>query len=196
MEGHANWDAKANVDYDNKLAANVEVAVSSGSNWKIQGSVNLGSSTGHSTGYTNRGPYFAKQWRVPIEYKMVRVTWICGPGVAVHYEIIAGKYDASNGRATGLYGKDVRHKDGYSAYIKSPVKNRAYVTAGSYFQISKGRSVKWSAAVTAYGISLGASTQYDREHKQRITAGTQNARHDIWGHKGPVSEKPGVFYSY
>jgi hypothetical protein len=57
--------------------------------------------------------------------------------------------------------------------------------------------VKFSAAVTVDFIVLGASTQLDREHKQRITAGNKtSARHYIWGKNGPVSGKSGVFYSW
>jgi hypothetical protein len=58
-------------------------------------------------------------------------------------------------------------------------------------------SMKWSGAVSAFGVGLSGSTQYDRDHKQRITAGERNnSRHYIWGRNGSVSGKPGVFYSY
>ncbi|NEE17673.1 hypothetical protein G3M58_65830, partial [Streptomyces sp. SID7499] len=74
---------------------------------------------------------------------------------------------------------------------------RAYVTAGSYFQLSKNSSIKWSGAVSAFGVSLGGSTTYDKDHRQRITAGNRtNSKHYIWGAKDRVSGKPGVFYSY
>lgn len=197
-EGHAYWDTKASVDYDSKLSSNVDVAVKTGSNWALQGSVSLGSSMSVTTGYTNKGPYFAKQWKVPIEYKKSKVIWTCGKNNKMsQYIIRAGKYKVSAGGATGKYGADVRNKDGYNGWNKSPKKNRAYVSPGSYFQISKNRSTKWSLAVSAYGVSLGASTQYDRDHKQRITAGDyKNARHYIWGKNGPVSDAPGIFYSY
>ncbi|GAA3799555.1 hypothetical protein ACFS5L_25135 [Streptomyces phyllanthi] len=196
-EGHANWDAYASVDYDEKLSTNVEVAVSTPGGWKIQGSVNLGSSTGQSSGYTKKGPYFAKQWKVPIKYKKIKKYTKCGGRTASHKEIRAGRYTVPAGGATGKYGKDVRYKDGAGGYYQSPKRNRAYIKPGAYFQLSKGRSVKWSAAVTVEGIALGASTQLDREHKQRITAGERTvARHDIWGANGPVSGKPGVLYSY
>ena len=46
------------------------------------------------------------------------------------------------------------------------------------------------------GVALGATTGYDTNHKQKITAGSRtNAKHLIWGKNGPVSSKPGVFYS-
>ncbi|MFD5066882.1 hypothetical protein ACFWNC_02875 [Streptomyces sp. NPDC058369] len=197
-EGHAYWDAKASVDYDSKLSSTVDAAVKTGSNWAIQGSTTLGSSISVTTGFTNKGPYFAKQWKVPIEYKKIEIKWKCGKNNNMsQYAIRAGKYKVPSGGATGKYGADVRSKDGYKGWNKSPKANRAYVSPGSYFQISKNRSAKWSIAATAYGVSLGASTQYDRDHKQRITAGDyKNAKHYIWGKNGPVSSKPGILYSY
>ncbi|MGW1206554.1 hypothetical protein [Streptomyces cyaneofuscatus] len=199
VEGHAAWDSKATVEYDSKLATNVEVAVKTGSNWTIEGSVTLGSSFSASTGYTNKGPHFAKQWKVPIEYKKIRETWKCNYGKDTYYRyrIQGGKYKVPDGGAVGKYGKDVRHKDGSGGYYKSPPSHRAWVARGSNFQLGANRSVKWSGAVSAFGVKLGASTQYDRDHKQRITAGTKsNARHDIWGKNDKVSGKPGVFYSF
>ncbi|WP_329326978.1 hypothetical protein [Streptomyces luteogriseus] len=198
-EGHAHWDAKASVDYDSKLATTVEVAVKTGGNWSIEGSVALGSSMSATTGYTNKGPYFAKQWKVPIEYKKIREKWTCNYGrtTMYRYKIRGGKYKVPSGGAVGKYGKDVRSKDGMTPYYNSPKRHRAWVAEGSYFQLSKNRSTKFSGAVAAFGVKLGGSTQYDREHKQRITAGNKkNIRHDIWGKNDKVSGKPGVFYSF
>lgn len=197
-EGHAYWDAKATVDYDSKLSSSVEVAVKTGTTWTIEGSVTLGSAMSTTTGYANKGPYFAKQWKVPIEYKKIREKWTCNYGRTTYYryKIMGSKYKVPFGGAVGKYGKDVRNRDGDVPYSKSPKTHRAWVPRGAYFQISKNRSTKWSGAVSAYGIKLGGSTQYDRDHKQRITAGDKNARHDIWGKNDRVDGKPGVFYSY
>ncbi|MCG8971464.1 hypothetical protein [Streptomyces sp. CL12-4] len=196
-EGHAYWDAKASVDYDSKLSSTVEVAAKTGKNWTISGSATLGSAMSVTTGYTNKGPYFAKRWKVPIKYYKYKETWKCGGNnTFTRYVIKPGKYTVPAGGATGTYGADVRSLDGIG-YYDSPKANRAYVTAGSYFQLSRNRSMKWSGAVSAFGVGLSGSTQYDRDHKQRITAGERNnSRHYIWGRNGSVSGKPGVFYSY
>ncbi len=198
-EGHAYWDAKATVDYDSKLSSSVEVAVKTGTKWTIEGSVALGSAMSDASGYTNKGPYFAKQWKVPIEYTKIREKWTCNYGrdTFYRYKIMGGKYKVPFGGAVGKSGKDVSNRDGSVNYSNSPKTHRAWVEAGSYFQISKNRSTKWSGSVSAFGVKLGASTQYDRDHKQRITAGNKkNARHDIWGKNDRISGKPGVFYSY
>ncbi|MEU5032263.1 hypothetical protein [Streptomyces milbemycinicus] len=196
-EAHAYWDSKASVDYDSKLSSTVEVAAKTGTNWTITGSATLGSSMSVTTGYTNKGPYYAKQWRVPIKYAKIKETWKCGGNnTFTRYVIKPGKYTIPAGGATGKYGKDVRSKDG-PAYLNSPRSHRAYVARGSYFQLSKNRSVKWSNAASAYGVSLGGSTGYDRDHRQRITAGNYtNSKHYIWGKNDSPSSKPGVFYSY
>ncbi|PZH17864.1 hypothetical protein C1I97_04575 [Streptomyces sp. NTH33] len=197
-EGHAYWDAKTTVDYDSKLSSSVEVAVKTGTRWTIEGSVTLGSAMSVTTGYANKGPFFAKQWRVPIEYKKIREKWTCNYGrdTFYRYKIMGSKYKVPSGGAVGKYGKDVSNRDGSVNYGNSPKKHRAWVPQGAHFQISKNRSIKWSGAVSAYGIKLGGSTQYDRDHRQRITAGNKKARHDIWGKNDKVDGKPGVFYSY
>ncbi|MDX2650269.1 hypothetical protein PV341_43310 [Streptomyces sp. PA03-1a] len=196
-EAHAYWDAKANFDYDQKLSSTVDVATSHNDTWKITGTVSVGGSTGISTGYSNKGPYFAKQWRVPIEYKKIKKTYYCsGVARSSYRQIVAGKYKVPAGGSTGKYGQDVRSKDGPTAFQASPRQYYGKVPGGSYFQLSSGKSTKWTKAVAAFGISLSAATSYDREHKQRITAGNKTGSHIIWGKNGPLSSKPGVFYSY
>ncbi|MFI8770336.1 hypothetical protein ACIGN6_36250 [Streptomyces sp. NPDC053792] len=196
-EGHANWDAYATVDYDSKLSTTVDVAVSTGSTWKASGGVSLGSSVGQTTGYTNQGPNFARQYQIPIQYTKYKYTYYCG-GIArsSYQKIIAGRYSVPAGGAVGKMGADVRYKDGYSKFNASPKSHRAYVEPGSYFQLSRGKSVKWNGAASVFGVSLGAATTYDRDHKQRITAGRKAGRHDIWGQNDRVSGNPGLFFSW
>ncbi|MFF0203425.1 hypothetical protein [Streptomyces sp. NPDC005017] len=196
-EAHAYWDAKASFDYDSKMSSNVDVAVSSGSNWKLNGGVSLGGSIGHSTGFTAQGPYFGKQYKVPIKYTKYKYTHYCG-GIARSSwkKIIAGKYTIPAGGKVGTMGKDVKYKDGPTNYARSPRSNRGIVERNTYFQLSSGKSIKWTGAATVYNITFGASTQYDREHKQRITAGSKHGEHDIWGKNGRLSGRPGLFFSY
>ncbi|MCC9706719.1 hypothetical protein E4N62_16440 [Streptomyces sp. MNU76] len=195
-EAHAYWDAKATFEYENKLSSNVEVAVKAGGKWTIQGTVTLASAASSSTGYYNRGPYFAKQWRVPIEYKKHKQNFRCDGRVWTQYKIIAGRYKIPTNGPVGKFGKNVAHKDGGINFHKSPRSHRTWVPRGSGFSISTNRSSKISGAVSAFGVTLGASTRYDKDHKQRIIAGNKTlARHEIWGKNGPVDAKPGVFYS-
>ncbi|MFD0070126.1 hypothetical protein, partial [Streptomyces sp. NPDC127574] len=72
----------------------------------------------------------------------------------------------------------------------------AKVARNSYFQLNHGKSIKWTGAASVYGLTIGASTQYDSDHQQRLTAGSKPLAHDIWGSKGPISGSPGMFMSW
>ncbi|MGW5303403.1 hypothetical protein ACWERF_05680 [Streptomyces griseoluteus] len=195
-EAHAYWDTKATFDYDAKLSSTIDTGYSGGgTNWTLSGSRSVGGSIGHATGYSNKGPYFAKQWKVPIRYtKYKKVHYCNGVQRSKWYTIEAGRYDIPGGGSTGKYGKDVRSKDGTKIY-DVPKSRTAVVPKGSYFQLSGGRSIKWTGAATVYGLTIGASTSYDRDHKQRITAGNGRYKHYIWGLHDKPSGNPGIFLS-
>ncbi|MFF9392601.1 hypothetical protein [Streptomyces griseoluteus] len=195
-EAHAYWDTKATFDYDAKLSSTIDTGYSGGgTNWTLSGSRSVGGSIGHATGYSNKGPYFAKQWKVPIRYtKYKKVHYCNGVQRSKWYTIEAGRYDIPGGGSTGKYGKDVRSKDGTKFY-DVPKSRTAVVPKGSYFQLSGGRSITWTGAATVYGLTIGASTSYDRDHKQRITAGNGRYKHYIWGLHDKPSGNPGIFLS-
>ncbi|MFE7959442.1 hypothetical protein [Streptomyces sp. NPDC057413] len=198
-EAHAYWDAKASFDYKHKMSTSVEVAVKgAGKNWSISGTATLGGSAGSSSGFANRGPYFGKHWRVPVNYQKQKVTRRCfGSPDYTFQRVVATGYKVPAGGYTGVYGKDVSHLDG-TRYYYSPSWKRARVARNSYYSLNRGRSAKISGSVSVFGLSLGASSQLDNDHEQRITAGGSAAStHDIWGYYDrPGSGKEGVFYSY
>jgi len=66
--GAGHWDAYATFDFEGELSSNVDIAISAGSDRKMSGSAALGKSTGRSLGYTSRGPCFAKQVKIPLQY--------------------------------------------------------------------------------------------------------------------------------
>lgn len=92
-----------------------------------------------ATGYTNQGPYFAKQWKVPIEYKKVKETKQCGSLVYRKIKVIPFKYKVPSGGPTGKYGKDVRNKDGIVGFSKAPKKNKAYVAVARTSSCQRAR---------------------------------------------------------
>ncbi|MFI8101620.1 hypothetical protein [Streptomyces sp. NPDC086023] len=197
-EAHANWDAYASFEYETKVSSVIDWAVKANGNWTLGGSWTLNGPASSSSGYANRGPYFAKAWRIPILYLKQRRTWYCG-GIprGSHERIVPSRFWIPAGGAPGIFGHDVSHLDGAAAYDRSNPAFRGYVVPGSFFQQAVGRSYKQSIAATAFNVSLGAYTQYDQDHKQRITTGTKNGRHDIWGFKARPGQ-PGtlVFYSW
>ncbi|GAA2768728.1 hypothetical protein GCM10010103_77710 [Streptomyces paradoxus] len=152
---------------------------------------------GRVDGYTNKGSFYARQYKVPIEYIKYKHQRICFGGVrSTWYTIEAGRYKVPSGGSVGKIGKNVSSKDGYRGYYRSPKSHRARVEPGTYFQLSREKSSKFGNAVNFMGVALGVTTGYDTNHKQKITAGNRTSdKHLIWGKNGPVSSKPGVFYS-
>lgn len=93
-------------------------------------------------------------------------------------------------------GKDVFGRDGSANFNRSRKAYRNYVERGGNAQPSRGKSIKFGGAVSFYGVSMGAKTGYDSNHKQEITVGNKSGKHWVWGKNGSISGgKAGVFYS-
>ncbi|MGW3289004.1 hypothetical protein ACWDR3_30640 [Streptomyces sp. NPDC001002] len=197
-EAHAYFDAKASFDYTSTMSSTISIAVSvNQSKWTLSGESSQTGSMGHSTGFSGKGPYFAKRWRVPILYKYQRVHTICArENTHTWYRIIPAGYKIPAGGAVGSYGKDVSSKDGLSGYLNSNSKWRGVVTRGSYFGLVSGTTRNESGGVSVWGVGLKVSTSYDSKHIQKVEAGDSHVEHDIWGARGPLDGNPGVFYSY
>lgn len=195
-EAHAYWDAKASFEYKTKLSSSVDVAIKGGSNWSLSGTTTLGSSAGNSVGFANQGQYFGKHWRVPISYEKQKVTYYCGATPRSSYlRIIARGFRIPSGGYVGIYGKDVSWLDGPSRFKSTSAGKRARIYKGGTYSLNRGRSVKYGGAVSVMGVSLSASTQFDADHEQKITAGTRNGDHWIWGAKAMIGQGEGAFYS-
>lgn len=197
-EAHAFWDVKASFEYDDTMNSSIDIAINSNGDWKVGGSKQVSHETGVSTGYVNKGPYYARPYKVPIEYIKYKHQRACSGSIrATWYTIEAGRYKVPSGGSVGKLGKDVRNKDGSRPFANSPRSHRAKVEPGTYFQLSRKKSSKFGHAVSFMGVALGVTTGYDKNHKQKITAGNRrDAKHEIWGKNGPVSDKPGIFYSF
>lgn len=113
-EAHAYWDAKASFDYTSTMSSQIGIASSTnGTGWTISGSASETKSTGHATGFTGKGPYFARQWRVPINYGYFRERSSCLHSPTTYgYEIRALGYKVPSGGYVAEYGKDVTKLDG------------------------------------------------------------------------------------
>jgi hypothetical protein len=197
-EAHAYWDAQASFDYTSTMSSQIGVAVSTdGKGWTISGSVSETKSTGHSTGYSNKGPYFARQWRVPVNYGYYRIKVVClHSPTRYSYEIRALGYKQPPNGAMAEYGKDVRKYDGSHGYVNAPGSRRGEVKPGTYFSLSSGRSMTYTVGATVFGVGINSQTMYNGTHIQKIQAGNKPEYHAIWGAKGTLYGKPGTFYSY
>ncbi|MCT9113899.1 hypothetical protein ACFWD7_49670 [Streptomyces mirabilis] len=196
-EAHAGWDAKSTFEYESSMSSSIDTAIKTTNSWSIGASKELSQSTGVSVGWSNKAKY-SHQYTVPILYtKWKKQHWCSGTVRSTWYKIEASKYHIPAGGAVGKVGKDVSSKDGSENFKKSPSANRAYLQGGgSTLSLSHGSSVKFGGAVSAFGISLGAKTGYDSNHRQRITSGNQTGKHWVWGKNGSISSgKAGVFYS-
>jgi hypothetical protein len=197
-EAHAFYDTTASFEYNDTLSSTWGVATSvDGETWSITGKVTRKSSMGHATGFTGQGPYWAKRFRVPIEYKDIDHQTNCAGNVKHAYSIVATKYKIPAGGSVSKYGADVTSKDGPTSYSHSKKSYRAVLQKQTYFTLTHGASVTWGIAVKVFGgITLSLDTEYGSQHYQKITAGSGKHEHDIWGAKGSISEDPGVIYSY
>ncbi|MFI1015406.1 hypothetical protein [Streptomyces sp. NPDC020965] len=196
-EAHAYNDAKASFEYENKVQNTIDIAVNSSGTWKIGGAASIGTSSSAISGYQPQGPFFAKQWRIPMEYHKIRRIYICGAQQRSSYEeVIPIRYTIPKGWMAGNYGKDVRHLDGATRYRKSNPNYRTVLANMSVQGITRGKSVKWSGAATPFGLSLGGSLTYDSNHTQKIFPQNKKIKHNVWGLYDRISGKPGVIYSY
>ncbi|MET7981708.1 MULTISPECIES: hypothetical protein [unclassified Streptomyces] len=197
-EAHANWDAKSTFEYEASMSSSFDTAIkgSSGS-WTLGSSKELSQTNGMTVGWSAR-PKFSHQYEVPILYKKWKYQhWCSGSVRSTWYKIEASKYNIPASGAAGKFGKDVSSKDGSANFNKSPKGNRTYLEGGGgTLSLGHGSSVKFAGAVSAFGISLGAKTGYDSNHRQRITFGNQPGKHWVWGKNGSLSSgHAGVFYS-
>ncbi|MGW1862442.1 hypothetical protein [Streptomyces collinus] len=150
-EAHAGWDAKASFEYESSMSSSIETAVKSNGNWNLGGSKELSQNVSISVGYPNRGPHYAKQYKIPIEYTKIKSQYICFGGVrSTWYTIEPKRYKAPTGGALGKVGKDVSSKDGSAAFKRSKKAYRNYLNPGDAAQQNRGKSVKFGGAVSFY----------------------------------------------
>ncbi|MEW2128973.1 hypothetical protein [Streptomyces sp. NPDC005435] len=196
-ESHAFYDAQAAFEFNDTLSESIGVEVSAnGKDWSLSGRVARKSSTGHATGFTNKGPYWAKQWRVPIEFKETATYLNCGGGSSTTYGIVPVKYKVPSGGTVGEYGAKVTSHDGSSPYSKSKASYRGVIPRGAYYTLTSGSSMNYTRSASFFGVKLSTETEYNRNHFEKITAGNGKLEHDIWGAKGPVWGNAGVLYSF
>ncbi|MFG2960818.1 hypothetical protein ACGF5O_44740 [Streptomyces sp. NPDC048291] len=197
-EAHAYWDAKASFEYGSSMSSQLGIATSvNGSDWSITGTASETKATGVSTGFTGKGPYFARQWRVPINYAYVRTKVTCLHSPTTYgYEIRPLGYKVPSGGEVAKFGKNVASSDGYYQYRSAPASHQGVVHPDTFFTYSWSRSLTYTVGATVFGVGISSTTMYNGAHLQRIQAGTHSGEHDIWGAKDRLSGNPRVFYSF
>ncbi len=204
-EAHAYWDARASFTFSTSLSNSIKVEVSAdGVHWSGSGSVTLESQIGRAVGFANQGPYFGRQFQVPIKYQWIRTTYKCLPEMgigrsyySVSYQIRPLGYSIPPGGYVSRYGNYVADNDGYWHWLASNPAYRAVLPPNTYWTMTWGRSITYGAGVTVFGVGIASQTIYNSSHQQRIDAGNSRiATHDIWGARGSLNGNPGTFYSW
>ncbi|MDQ1742976.1 MAG: hypothetical protein QOE23_1315 [Pseudonocardiales bacterium] len=200
-EAHAYWDTKASFRFNSTLSNNFKAEVSvDGVHWSASTYVKLETTTGRSTGFTNQGPYFGRQYQVPIKYRWTKTRFYCvfNPyHFTTSYSIRPVGYYIPAGGYVGRMGNNVADNDGWGKWYRSNPNYRAVLRPNTYFAITRGTSITYGNAATVWGIGISQETIYNSNHEQRIDAGSSHAAtHDIWGAKGSLNDNPGTFYSY
>ena len=139
------------------MSSQIGVAVSTdGKGWTISGSVSETRSTGHS-GHAGKGPYFARQWRVPINYGYVRIKVHCLHGGGSY------SYNAPNSRRglvrPGMYfspssGHSMTYTEGATVF-KIGISSQTMYNGTHTQKVEAGNKAEdhaiWGAKGTLYG---------------------------------------------
>lgn len=168
--------------------------------WSASSYVKLETTTGRSTGFANQGPYFGRQYQVPIKYRWTKTRYYCTFNpyhFTTSYSIRPVGYYIPAGGYVGRMGNNVADNDGWGKWYRSNPSYRAVLRPNTYFAVTSGTSITYGNAATLWGVGISQETIYNYNHEQRIDAGSSHAAsHDIWGARGSLNDNPGTFYSW
>ena len=188
-EAHAYWDARASFTFSSSLSNSIKVEASTdGVHWSGSGSVTLESQIGRATGFSNQGPYFGRQFQVPIKYQWIRTTYKCLPSMgigrsyySVSYQIPPARLlDPGRRRRQPLRQLRRRQRRLLGAGWHPTRPTAPSCQPNTYWAMTWGRSITYGAGVTVFGVGIASQTIYNSSHQQRIDAGTfpgGDARH-------------------
>jgi hypothetical protein len=200
LEGHAYQDAKASVKYSATAGTEFSAGLSTdhGSSWSVSGSAYAGNSMSWSSGYSSKGPYYAKQWKVPGKFSYAdayKCTMVNGVKKLVYRnsmtQVVA--MAPENGGATGAYGIDVSANDGYYGY--KDAKYKYTVPRGSDFDTTAGDTKKFTGSAKVFNFSFSATTLKSSTRYQKITTGDEKISHYIFAGES-IDNSMKVFFSY
>lgn len=199
-EVHAYWDATASYGYTHTADTDISVAMSydAGKTFSIEGSSHDGRSIGEGFNTGQRGPMFGRQVRGAFKYSYDRLRYTCQATDEEfdHYRIAQRGFGAwDNSTPLVDFGADVSSKDGGGHWAYAPAANKRQVLQGTEYHRNKGKSQRYNAAVSAFGITLGGQTGNSDDQTLSITAGYKPQSHEIWGSNTQPYKAENV-YSY
>lgn len=156
-----------------------------GKHWKVSGAMSVTNDSGAETEKTWQHDSFARRAEGEFVYHHNLKTW-CPDGydeergpTALHMEEIVGKTWTG-----GLqYGsRDISGNDTGTAYDKARSEGRVMTFhKGDTFTKTKGKTFKYTAEVSAFGVGLNAESVNDVKHTMVVVAGHSREQWHLFG---------------
>jgi hypothetical protein len=163
----------------------------------------IDNSHGYSAGWSPRGPYDARRFRMPVRFEH-RAWYKCKydfhvDGLRPFYikdVVRPTMVRAPNGGALWQYGSNASTYDGYTRWKGADYKN--WVPHDGRYCISVGRSRKLSRAATVLGAIISSETNRSINRQQCIEMGSRTSRHHWIFANQSLGYKSGVkvFFSW
>lgn len=184
-EVHSSTDEKVAYTYTQKAASTIGIGVNEeGKGWKVSGSVEMGNSSSGATSLPKMGGSFSRQVMGEFGFIKEHKTWC-----PTHYDGVNSKathVDVVRALSwTGAIRYDSRdrseydQKDDYTAARNS--SRVADFPKGSVFVKNTGRSLKFSAGVSSFGVGLTIVSKNDNNHKATVNMGSTRDHYHLFG---------------
>lgn len=180
-EVHMRDDMTGSVSYGNRADHTIDFAVSEndGANWSVEGSIHVGNSVTADSTYTfsYAERYYHREYRIPIVYGKYRY-WISCPLYWDEWDEIHAMRYSPPGHDNGPW---VQGNDGAAASWYVPVDYLSHMAPGETFSKTTAKSKRYAAAVSVFGVTLGASASQAGYITYTWRAGSYYPHHFVWG---------------
>jgi hypothetical protein len=193
-EVHANYDMTAKFDYGVHANTDLNGAFSFGGGpWKASVGTNHMGNKQTMTGATY-GPFEGRVAKTVFRYRKERVEYTDDGGdghvCRTDYRIVPEGWSG----ATWLDGDDVRSRDSFAKMDAARSKGWASAfKAKSYWTKKTSKGEKYTANVTAFGVSLSAQSMWSNQVDISFTFGPENIDHWLYGSNGEIADARTVY---
>lgn len=169
------WDYMSGTwSYGKTGDSEIEAAVSGGSGYQAGGFVAVRNTRGSAVNIARIGR-FGKQFKLDFEYVKEKTTMICPLWASEDYRIRATEW--IGGAVEGL---DVSGGDGPAA-ANANIATRDCYTHGATWTKNTGKGYLYSAAVSAFGVSLRSTNGYSTNLKSTWAMGSSDRNYFLFG---------------
>jgi hypothetical protein len=201
-EVHSSTDEK--VYYTYGQAAHTKIGTSynqSGKGWKVNGGFTIGTSRGTEAKMATQRPSFSRH--VMAEFFHVKEAMMrCPQGYDEErgpWPLFKDRIRAISWQGTLQYdSRDISGRDTKDEYERAFDEGRAgHMERGGTFIKNAGKSFKWEAGVTAFGVQIFAESYHDTTHKMTLKAGRSRMEYKIMGsHAAPPDPSNVTVYAW